>query len=107
MVHWASLARLSGGAVYFDSAKTIEQVSDRVVPFMAGVLVNRAGGSCHGQLALPWMRERSGIVDFEPIENRISVKQVEPFRNVKISVPSVETAGIPVEASAIVEVRRI
>ena len=53
------------------------------------------------------MREGRGVVDLEPVEQGIGVEKTEPLDHVKIPVPPEVAARVPVEAAAVVEVRRV
>src|SRR5215467_13997493 len=91
----------------FAGAKASQQVRQRIVAFVAGVFIDRAGRARHGQFAFPWPSKSSGVVDLELIENRIRVEQAEAFHNVQISVPAKHTTGVPIKAAAIFEVSGI
>jgi len=90
----------------FAGAVSPEQIRQRVVAFVAGVFVNRSGRPRHRQFAFPGLHEGGGVVDLEPVEQGIGVEKTEPLYQVKISVPPEVAARIPVEAAAVVEVRR-
>src|SRR5581483_3754891 len=57
------------------SARSAEDVRQRVVPFVAGVLVDVPRRAGHRQFAFPRVREGSGIVDVELIEQRVAIEQ--------------------------------
>src|SRR5438128_471620 len=56
-------------------AISAEQVRQRVVAFVARVLVDGAGRPRHGQLTSPRLRERRRVVDLEPIEQGIGIEK--------------------------------
>src|SRR5882762_11873231 len=85
-VGWSALAE----------AVSAEQVRQRVVAFVAGVFVDGSGRPRHGQFTLPGLRERGGVVDLEPVEQRIGVEQTEPLYQVKTPVPPEVAARVPV-----------
>src|SRR5437899_2830505 len=74
---------------------------------MAGVFVNRAGRSPHGELAFPGSREGRRVVDLEFVEQGIRVEKTEPLHHVKIPIPPEVAARVSVKAAAVVEVRRV
>ena len=74
---------------------------------MAREFVDVAGRPRHCQFTLPWLGERRRIVDLELVQQRIGVEKTEALDQVQIAIPAEIAAGVPVEAAAVVEIRRV
>src|SRR5690349_6849003 len=85
----------------------LQKVRQRVVAFVAGVFIERSGRSRQSQFPFPRRCERSWVVDFKLIQNRVGIEPAEVFDHMKIPIPSEHAAGIAVEAAGIVEIRRV
>src|SRR6267143_2412728 len=100
-------AHLPPSWLAFGGAVSPEHVGQRVVAFVAGEFVDWSGRPRHGQFTLPGLCEGGRVVDLEPVEQRIGVEKTEPLYQVKIPIPREVSARVPVEAAAVVEIRRV
>src|SRR6266536_1251779 len=70
---------------FFFGARGAEDESEAVVPFSAGVLVDRPFELPHQDLARPRTDPRRRIVDREPIADRVGVRARKAFDDVQAS----------------------
>src|SRR4030095_10249899 len=85
------------GRLTFGGAVAAQQVRQRVVAFVTRILVDGSGRARHRQFTFPRLRKRGGVVDFEPVEQRVGVEQTEPLDQVKVPVPSEGAARVAVD----------
>ena len=72
------------------SLRTGEDVEQTVIAFVTRIFVERVCCLCHRRLDGPRFVERGGVVDREPIGQRIGVEAAEPFDQMEIPTQGFE-----------------